>query len=412
MKILHCLHNYHPARGGSEWLMQNVSERLVARGHTVKVIATNAYSTEDYFLPGKGKKLIQESEATINGVSVKRVPFTRKGAGLLNILRKVGNRVRFPFSERIRMTAWGPRSRDYSREILASQGFELIAACPLPTLNIWYAWRAAQKSKRPFVIIPCFHTEDPWTYNNRWYFRMLSQANAVITLTDWERDHLLQNSDLDPKRIHTLGVGIDIEEDASDIDVRTKYGIQQKSIVLFLGQHGAHKGIIDLIYAMRFVWESISDVALVIAGNPTAHTQEIKRTIKEFAPEQQNRIYLIEGFSEEEKRPLFNLADVFVSVSAFESFGIVFLEAWREKLPVIGCRRGGAARLIKEFENGLKVQPSNSAELAGALLELLDNPISRRKMGENGYKMVAANYSWDAILAKWENLYHDVLRTQ
>ncbi len=412
MNILHCLHNYHPARGGSEWLMQNVSERLVSRGHTVKVIATNAYSTEDYFLPGKGKNLIQESETRINGVDVKRVPFTRKGAGLLNCLRKVGSRIRFPFSEQIRMRAWGPRSRDYSREILASQGFDIVAACPLPTLNVWYAWKAAQKTNLPFILIPCYHTEDPWTYSNRWYFRMLSQANAVITLTDWERDHLLHSADLDPKRIHTLGVGIDIAEDTPDIDIRTKYGIQQKTIVLFLGQHGAHKGIIDLIYAMRFVWANISDVALVIAGNPTAHTQEIKRAIKEFTQEQQDRIYLIEGFPEEEKRPLLRRADVFVSVSAFESFGIVFLEAWREKLPVIGCRRGGAARLIQEFENGLKVQAGNTAELAGALCELLENPNSRKRMGENGYKMVVANYSWDAIISKWENLYHDVLRTQ
>ncbi len=51
MNILHCLHNYHPARGGAEWLMKNISEGLVRRGHKVKVIATNAYSVEDYFLP-------------------------------------------------------------------------------------------------------------------------------------------------------------------------------------------------------------------------------------------------------------------------------------------------------------------------------------------------------------------------
>jgi glycosyltransferase involved in cell wall biosynthesis len=78
MRVLHCLHNYHPARGGAEWLMKNVSERLAAKGHDVTVIASNALSVEDYVLPGGGKRLLPIGQDDVNGVRVRRVPFSRR----------------------------------------------------------------------------------------------------------------------------------------------------------------------------------------------------------------------------------------------------------------------------------------------------------------------------------------------
>ena len=410
MKILHCLHNYFPARGGAEWLMQNISEKLTQRGHETKVIATNAYSVEDYFLPGKGKKLISEDEEIINGVHVKRVPFSRRSTPLLYELGKVANRVRFPFSERLRMLSWGPRSRAYRRETLNSDGFDLIAACPLPTLNIRYAWKAAKKNSLPLVIIPCFHTEDPWSFRNRHYFRMLKEADAVITLTDWEKEYLV-NEGIMQDKIHTIGAGIDISSNLPEIDIRRKYGITQEQIVLFLGQHGAHKGILDLIWAMQFVWPEKKDIALVIAGNPTAHTGTIERVISELKKEEKSNVYLIKSFPEEEKRAFLKTADIFTSVSAFESFGIVFLEAWRDKVPVIGCRRGASARLIDEFKDGLEVHYGNIKELAGAIVELLDGSETRKRMGEAGYKKVVENHLWDRIALKWEKVYDDTIRS-
>jgi hypothetical protein len=93
MKVLHGLHQYHPAIGGAENLMREVSERLAARGHAVTIIATTARSTEDYLLPGRGKDLLPAGEETVGSVRVRRVGFTRKGRRALVFLRKVAWRV-------------------------------------------------------------------------------------------------------------------------------------------------------------------------------------------------------------------------------------------------------------------------------------------------------------------------------
>jgi len=412
MKILHCMHQYHPARGGSEWLMQNASEKLAARKHGVKVIATNAYSTEDYFLPGRGKDLMPAGEEEINGVAVARVPFNRRGAALLNLLRAAANRLSIPYGNHLRMLSWGPRSRAYKREIRLSSGVDLIAACPLPNVNVWYAWRAAKKRGLPFVVIPCYHTEDRWSFHNELYFKIMREADAVITLTEWEKDYLVREGGVERGKVYTLGVGIDAENDAdpSIIDIRKKSGIREKEIVLFLGQHGRHKGILDLLFATRYVWKERPDVALVIAGNPTAHTAEIEENIRTLAPGEQKRIYLIKGFPAEEKRAFMRSADVFVSVSPFESFGIVYLEAWLEKRAVIGCRTGASAKLIEEFKDGLLVHARNPIELSGAILELLEHPEVREKMGRAGRAKALRQYRWDRIIDRWEFIYHDAIQ--
>jgi len=481
MNILFCVHQYHPARGGAETLMKGVTERLASRGHAVRVLATTAVSTEAYFLRGQGKNLLPAETETINGVSVTRVPFRRFGAPLLNKLRAIAWRIPIPFKDFWRMLSWGPRSRVYYRNILAAKKVDILAAGPLPTLGIWYAWRAARRRSLPIVIIPCFHTEDRYTFHNRRYFRWLREAEAVICLTEWERTYLNEVAGVDLERLHTIGVGIEREENESGggkenfmeyriengeirnqkikaggnvvekcaesqeeqrsrIEagegrdesgmkindtakssqeeyvaarniIRTKYGLTGAEIVLFLGQHAAHKGIVALIEAMEMIWKrEARDVDLIIAGNPTAYTAIIEQKIVELPEAWRGRIRLIKGFDDLEKKRLLRAADVFVSVSPYESFGIVYLETWREKRPVVGCLRGASARLIDPFRDGLLVHADNAAETAGAILDLLNDPELRSRMGERGRTKTRERFDWDAIVDHWEKLFRNIVR--
>lgn len=411
MKVLHCLHQYYPAIGGAENLMKDVSERLAARGHEVTVIATTARSTEDYFLPGKGKALMAAGEESIGGVRVRRVGFTRRGARTLTFLRKVARRIPIPGGDTWRALSWGPRSREYEAAAMG-EDFDVAAGCPLPNWNVGYALKAARAKGRPLVIVPCFHTEDPYSFGNPLFYEWMRQADAVVTLTDWEKEFLVRTAGLREGRVHTIGVGI---EDGAPmkaaVDVRAKYGIREREIVLFLGQMGAHKGILTLITAMEDAWDFREDMALVIAGNLTAHTNAIEARVRELDPKYGRKIYLIKGFPEEEKRAFFQAADLFVSVSPFESFGIVFLEAWRDGVPVIGCRRGGSAKLIDEYRDGLLALDGNSRELAVAIERLLADEAARKKMGEAGRRKVLEQYTWDAVIDRWEGLYRGLARS-
>lgn len=78
-----------------------------------------------------------------------------------------------------------------------------------------------------------------------------------------------------------------------------------------------------------------------------------------------------------------------------EGFGIVFLEAMAHGKAVVGPRAGAPAEFIRSGEHGLLVDPSNTGEVAGALIELLEDPARARRMGEAGKQWVEREFTFD-----------------
>jgi phosphatidyl-myo-inositol dimannoside synthase len=78
-----------------------------------------------------------------------------------------------------------------------------------------------------------------------------------------------------------------------------------------------------------------------------------------------------------------------------EGFGIVFLEAMAHGKPGVGPRVGAPAEFIRSGEHGLLVDPTDSREVAGALIELLEDPTRARHMGDAGRKWVAQEFSYN-----------------
>jgi glycosyltransferase involved in cell wall biosynthesis len=71
----------------------------------------------------------------------------------------------------------------------------------------------------------------------------------------------------------------------------------------------------------------------------------------------------------------FRRADLFVAPSRYESFGLVFVEAMRAAVPVIGTTAGGIPEVVTPGRSGLLVEPQRPGQIAEAILTLLrDEP--------------------------------------
>jgi glycosyltransferase involved in cell wall biosynthesis len=57
---------------------------------------------------------------------------------------------------------------------------------------------------------------------------------------------------------------------------------------------------------------------------------------------------------------------------------------------VIGSRTGAIPEIIRHRDNGLLVNPGSSAEIAQAIMELIDNPTLRERLAENAAKQIGA----------------------
>jgi hypothetical protein len=106
----------------------------------------------------------------------------------------------------------------------------------------------------------------------------------------------------------------------------------------------------------------------------------------------------------EELVRLYHQADVVCVPSRNEPFGIVVLEAWSARKPVVVTDTGGPGEYVQHEMNGLKVYPTSDS-VAWGLRTVLDQPERGRWMGANGRKLVETQFGWDDIARRTEMVY-------
>jgi phosphatidylinositol alpha-1,6-mannosyltransferase len=87
-----------------------------------------------------------------------------------------------------------------------------------------------------------------------------------------------------------------------------------------------------------------------------------------------------------------------------EGFGIVFLEAMAHGKPVVGPRDGAPSEFIRSGEHGLLVNPADATEVAGALVELLQNKDRADAMGRAARAWVIQEFSEERFRQRLEDI--------
>ena len=143
----------------------------------------------------------------------------------------------------------------------------------------------------------------------------------------------------------------------------------------------------------------MEDLVLVSIGLPTKMWQKKKRMLDE------SNLLDLGYLNEEEKRDAFAACDIFVLPSRYDSFGIVYLEAWRCGKPVIGAKVGAIPEVIEEDRDGLLVEFGDVEQLTSKMLYLLNHPDLCKEMGENGRRKVIERFNWEKNIEIVENVF-------
>ncbi len=100
-------------------------------------------------------------------------------------------------------------------------------------------------------------------------------------------------------------------------------------------------------------------------------------------------------------------AAVAVVPSVYEGFGLPAGEAMACGVPVISTTGGALPEVVGDA--GILVQPANPAALAGAIRELLNNPLRARELGMAGYRRVQRHFTWEKAAEKTVAAYREVI---
>ena len=102
-------------------------------------------------------------------------------------------------------------------------------------------------------------------------------------------------------------------------------------------------------------------------------------------------------------------SDIGLLASHQEGFPNAILEGMAAGLPIVATDAGGCREAVQDGVTGRLVPPQTPAALAEAIAELAGDPDKRTAMGRAGQAKVAADFSIDACVDAYEQLYDAVL---
>jgi glycosyltransferase involved in cell wall biosynthesis len=399
MKICQFVPIYLPGiLPGCSKYIQDVSETLSKRSHDVVVLTADAITGRGWVDPLFGK-YSSKKEETINGVRVKRLETRWQITSTMHLIRKIVNGL-LPHSigNIVSLLSAGPYLSNLKKE-LYKEKYEVIHVTAFPFALVWLVWKACQALGKPFLCTPLIHFEDPG-HKNPLLWKALKEASAVIASSNYEREEMVKMG-IHPSKIHLIPMGINLDEweDSNGERFRRKYGLKGKRIILFAGTKSYNKGAIHLLQAVEKIRQKVKDLILVSIGLPTREWENNRGLLRE-----ENLLDL--GYvSEEEKRDAFDACDLFVLPSRYDSFGIVYLEAWRCGKPVIGAKVGAIPEVIEGGKDGLLVEFGDVEQLSSAILYLLNHLDVCKEMGEAGRRKVMDKFNWQKNIGKIEDVF-------
>jgi glycosyltransferase involved in cell wall biosynthesis len=159
---------------------------------------------------------------------------------------------------------------------------------------------------------------------------------------------------------------------------------------LFVGRLERLKGVLTLVELFR----RYPDADLLIAGDGRL-APRLKRMTSELP-----NVHLLGFLHPNELRTLYaNAVALLVPSLCYEVFGIVALEAFAQRTPVIVRDRGGLAEVVSESGGGLAYRTDQ--ELIAAMEKLRDDRELRDRLGERGHATLLERWSEEPHLERY-----------
>ncbi len=380
MRILFCNYEYPPLGGGGGVINASLAEEL-AHKHEVTVLTSQ----------GLGLPKISEE----NGVRILRTPvFFRRKQAAANIPSLV---------------TYIPMGIQRGKRLLRNESFDVINThFAIPSGPVGDA--LSRYANIPNVLsVQGGDLYDPskWTSPHRhsllrkWISTLLRRADHVVGHS--------RNTIQNVKQFYTpeipvsrfpLGIKRPPKVEAN----RKDYGFTQDDILFVtVGRLVGRKAVDQLIENFHQLNDQRAHL-LVIGDGP--QLPALRGLAQQLGIEKQVHFY---GFTEEEEKyRLLQIADVFVTTSQHEGFGLVFLEAMAFGLPIVCYDYGGQADFLENEQTGFFVPLNDRKIFIKSCHTLMQQPSLRKTMAEENKQRVEQLFI-EHCAAQYETIFQQVV---
>lgn len=347
--------------GGVQFHVRDLAEALIARGHSVSVLA-----------PADDETPIPEYMTSAG----KAVPVRYNGS--------------------VARLAFGPITAAKVRRWLEAGQFDVLhlhepATPSLSMLALWIA---------DGPVVATFHSSLVRSRSLQIAYPLVRQSlekiGARIAVSEDARRTLVEHLGGDAVVIPN-GVYVDAFA-AAEPDPRWT-GTPDAPTVVFLGRlDEPRKGLPVLLDAVPALRQAFPGIRVLVAGRGETGPEEARALLGDDAV----AVEFLGGLSDEDKGRLLASADVYVAPqTGGESFGIVLVEAMSAGTAVLASDLGAFSRVLDDGQAGVLFRTGDPADLARTLTDLLRDPERRARVAAAG---AAAVHRYD-----WSTVTHQVL---
>ena len=223
--------------------------------------------------------------------------------------------------------------------------------------------------------------------------RYARKADAIITVSNTPREHLIDFLDIDEQKIHTVYLGInkaflkDISAEEKN-EIRKRYQLPEH-FFLYVGQIYPPKNFGRLLRAYAKTGPRMG-VSLVVAGTHTWLCGKELELINELGIAD----WVVQpGWIEHDTLPAFYaLADAALLPSLYEACPSPILEAMATGCPMVTANRHGTQELAGDA--AVLVNPESVDDIAEGMLRVIEDQDLRKQITEKG-KIRIKEFSWN-----------------
>lgn len=239
-----------------------------------------------------------------------------------------------------------------------------------------------------------------------WYGGLIARRCTAVSRT--LKDEVMWLYKVPNAKIDVVNNGIFPEVYDAMIDageVKKSYGIHPFApLVFFIGRMEYQKGPDMLIDAIHKVVADKWGAQFIMAGEGSMKSELQAKAGATGLP-----VKFLGYIPDSEYVRLLHASDVVVIPSRNEPFGLVLLEAWSAKRPVVACDVGGLAENIDNFSNGVKVH-QNPESIAWGINYILNGGNGVASYGWNGWKKIDRMFRWGVSARKMMDVYRKVMQ--
>jgi glycosyltransferase involved in cell wall biosynthesis len=207
--------------------------------------------------------------------------------------------------------------------------------------------------------------------------------HGAIADSDTNRDLLLER-DYDPARCLTLPLLVDLEKLTREKPIPEARPLNEDFRLLFVGRITPHKnqlGLIDALWHLRRMTGQQCTLQLVGSGDGD-YARQIEDRIEQRGLS--GCVELTGKVTDQELAQAFAQADVYLSLSRHEGFGMPLVEAAAQQLPIVAYQAKGSQVAGTVGAGGLVLDSDDPAVVAATLASLMEQPLLRRRFVATG----------------------------